>query len=327
MRIGYTTLRLEDPDRSRPVLVDLWYPTALGAIETEHDYGMARGQVSENAPLAEGRHALVLLSHGAFGSARNYSWIAEHLARSGFLVAGVSHFRESPAYGSDTIDPAFALQPWHRVRDCSFALGVLVAHPQIGTHIDPGRIGALGHSSGGATVLALGGARFDLDALVRYCVSEAARTDKGCAYASGLATVAPPSLEASSSHADERIRAIVALDPALGPGHDPSRVAVPTHVVGSVQNDFLPFEAHAGRYARLIPGATLTRLANGEGHFVFLDVCNWDREANGVPLCRDRVGVDRAKVHERLREIIARFFDDELRSSRATRPDGDLMRT
>jgi len=311
--IGYRIVRLDDAGRRRPVLLDVWYPCASGAVETEHDYGMARGRVAENAAPEAARHPLVLLSHGAFGSARNYSWAAEHLARRGFVVVGVSHFRESPAYGPETIDPLFALQPWHRTRDCSFALDRVLAPDLFGQLVDPGRIGALGHSSGGATAIALGGARFDLAAMVRYCASVAARGDKGCAYASTGGPALSPPPESSADHRNDRIRAIVALDPALGPGHDPAGVTVPVHLVGSVDNDFLPFEAHAGRYARLIPGASLTRLDHGEGHFVYLDPCTWDREANGVPLCRDRPGVERGRVHAMLQPVIARFFEEHLR--------------
>jgi predicted dienelactone hydrolase len=312
MTLGYATLRAEDPARGRPVLIDLWYPAAPGAVEAERDYGMARGRSALDAPVAEGAHALVLFSHGSFGAARNYIWIAEHLARRGYVVAGISHYRESPAYGPETIDPAIALQPWHRPLDCSFALGYLLGHPRFGPGIDPLRIGAVGHSSGGATVMALAGALFDPEAMGHYCTSEGARLDRGCAYGRGAPPVAAPSPEARGSHRDERIRAIVALDPALGPALDPGRIAIPVHVVGAVENDFLPFDAHAGRYARLTPGATLTRLTTGEGHFVFLDVCRWDREANGVPLCRDRTGVDRVQVHERLAAIIGGFLDRHL---------------
>jgi len=311
--IGYTTIRAEDPERSRPVLIDLWYPAAPGAVEAERDYGMARGRSALDAPVADGAHALVLLSHGAFGAARNYTWIAERLARRGYVVAGISHYRESPAYGPETIDPAAAAQPWHRPRDCSFAIGHLLGHPRFGPRIDPARIGAVGHSSGGTTVMALAGALFDPEAMVRYCVSEGARLDRGCAYGRGAPASVAPAPEARRSHRDVRVRAIVALDPAVGPGHDPSTIAIPTHVVGAVDNDFLPYEAHAGRYARLTPGASLTQLTAGEGHFAFLDVCRWDREANGVPLCRDRAGVDRGQVHERLAGIIAGFLDQHLR--------------
>ena len=57
-------------------------------------------------------------------------------------------------------------------------------------------------------------------------------------------------------HHDPRVRAVVALDPALGPGFDAgslSEISIPVHVVGAVDNDFLPVDAHAGRYGGLHP--------------------------------------------------------------------------
>ena len=168
-----------------------------------------------------------------------------------------------------------------------------------------------------------------------YCASEDAREDRGCQYATRMPPGAAPrravepeeappeaaSPEAASpeaaghSYRDERIRAVVALDPALGPGHDAlslSRVQVPVHIVGSVENDLLPFAHHAGRYARLIPDAFLTPLAHGEGHFVYLNECSSDLEAQGVPLCRDREGARRSTVHARLEETIATFLSEHL---------------
>jgi predicted dienelactone hydrolase len=152
----------------------------------------------------------------------------------------------------------------------------------------------------------------------QYCRSEEARMDKGCLYA--RQALAPPSSEAASrrSFTDSRIRAIVALDPALGPAHSTfslSLIRVPVHVVGAVENDFLPYEHHAARYARTIPGASHTRLTRGEGHFVFLNQCKTDNEVNGVPLCKDREGVQREEVHARLAVIIQSFFDVHLKSA------------
>ena len=79
-RCGYRSLRLEDVARSRPVALDVWYPTSSDP-ERAHDYGLGAGRVVEDAPAASGPLPAIVLSHGAFGSARNYSWIAEHLAR------------------------------------------------------------------------------------------------------------------------------------------------------------------------------------------------------------------------------------------------------
>ena len=281
------------------------------------------GIAALDGETAGGKFPLVVMSHAAFGAARNYSWIAEHLARCGYIVAGVSHFGESFVYGPQTIDPAYALKPWLRPQDCSFALSFLTTRSKLKDAVDSTRIGALGHSSGGATAIALGGGLFDPLGMHRYCVSEEGRRDKGCDYARSGASSPPepmpePPADALTSHRDDRIRAIVALDPALGPGHDEaglSSVEVPVHIVGSVQNDFLPFDHNAGRYARLMPNAALTRLNHGEGHFVFLNECESDTAANGVPICRDRENVHRESVHEHLGKVILEFFERHMRAA------------
>jgi predicted dienelactone hydrolase len=227
----------------------------------------------------------------------------------------VSHFGESYVYGVETIDPLAAMQLGDRAQDCSFALDHLLTDSPFREVADPSRVGALGHSSGGATVVALAGGTFDPGLMRRYCASDEAADDKGCAYGRRPGATGSVTGQTPVRRRDVRVRVVVALDPALGPGFDPGSLAgidVPVHVVGSEENDFLPIEHHAARYARLIPGAGFTRLDRGEGHFVYLDRCAGDRDANGVPLCRDRPGVDRAEVHARLRPVIAGFLAGEL---------------
>jgi hypothetical protein len=56
-------------------------------------------------------------------------------------------------------------------------------------------------------------------------------------------------------------------------------MSVPAGIAGSVQNDFLPFGHHAGHYARSIPGALLTQLEEGRGHFISLDTCHDNRDS------------------------------------------------
>jgi predicted dienelactone hydrolase len=317
--VGYAVLQTKDDSRERPILIDVWYPASEEAEETAIDYLPGSGIAALDGEPAGGKFPLVVMSHGAFGTARSYSWIAEHLARSGYVVAGVSHFGEPIVYGPQTMDPAYALRPWLRPQDCSFAVTFLTTQSKLKETVDSARIGALGHSSGGATALALGGALYDPAGMHKYCMSEDGRRDKGCDYArSGSASSPPePPAEARKSCRDDRFRAIVALDPALGPGHDEaglSSVEVPVHIVGSVQNDFLPFDHNAGRYARLMPNAALTRLNHGEGHFVFLNECETDISANGVPICRDRENVHRESVHEHLGKMILGFFDTHMRA-------------
>jgi predicted dienelactone hydrolase len=67
---GLRAEMVHDPSRGRPATVDVWYPVALGV-----------GSTAVDAPVARGRHPVVVLSHGAFGAARNYAWLSEFLAR------------------------------------------------------------------------------------------------------------------------------------------------------------------------------------------------------------------------------------------------------
>ncbi len=308
---GYRTFRIDDRARARPVAIDVWYPALASAIEHPQDYGLGAGQVAEAADCAESLFPLIVLSHGAFGSARNYAWIAEHLARDGYVVCGVSHYGESPLYGPESIDPLSVLDLGPRVEDCSFAIDHMLHESLLRDRVDPSHVGVLGHSSGGATAVALAGAVFDPAAMRRYCESDQARDDRGCAYGRASDRLPPPADPVPRSSRDPRVRFGVALDPALGPGFLPGSLAgisIPFHIVGAVENDFLPFDAHAARYAELIPGCSLTRLESGEGHFVFLNACRSDLEANGVPLCHDREGVARDAVHDLLRGVIGAFI-------------------
>ena len=291
---------LQDASHTRPVRVDLWAP------------------VNGDGARPHGPPPAVVLSHGAFGAAVNYSWLAAHMAVAGYLVAGVSHFGESFIYGAETIDPTSVVRPWVRPADCSFVLDRLLEGALPVGAVAAGRIAAVGHSSGGATALELVGAAFDPGSMRRYCGSARAARDKGCGYARGDAGVAAAvrgTEDPVPDLRDDRVRAVVALDPALGPGHPDeslSAITVPVLVVGAVQNDFLPFEHHAARYAASIPGARLVRLDEGEGHFVFLDEATSDATSNGVPLYRDRPGVDRGAVHRRLGATITDFLDGSL---------------
>jgi predicted dienelactone hydrolase len=313
---GHRSLRIHDDERDRPILLDIWYPS--DAVEAARPYLLGSGSAAEDAEIHVENAPAILLSHGAFGSAQDYGWLAEHLARNGNVVVGVSHFGESLLYGGDTINPAAVLDPGSRPRDCSVALDFVLREPPFRGTVDAERVGALGHSSGGTTAVELVGGCFDPQAMGEYCASDVEQRDRGCDYARSGAVPSSAGGRAAS-HRDERVCAIVALDPALGPGYSAgslAAVSVPVHIIGSVDNDFLPFDAHANHFAQHIPGASLTRLNGGEGHFVYLNSCSFDIDANGVPLCRDRAGVDRDEVHERLKPIIAEFFEQQLNKTR-----------
>lgn len=313
-KAGHRTFKWHDVDRGRPVWCDLWYPSADQSEERPMVYGLGGGATVPAGVVADlgVPFPLMVMSHGAYGSASAYAWLAEYLARNGVMVLGVSHFGESPVYGAETIDPSAATRLWLRPPDCTFALTQLLDNQELRGRVSPSRIGAIGHSSGGATAVALGGAVFDAVALSSYCRSSAASADRGCQYGQPPGPGSPPPPEAGRSYRDPRIKTIVAMDPAAGPGFSAATLAhvdVPVLVVGSTDNDFLPFERHAGHYAACLPNVSLVILRSGEGHFVYLNTCRADIAASGVPLCVDRQGVDRAAVHAALAPRILAFLN------------------
>lgn len=187
---------------------------------------------------------LVVLSPGAAGSGSNYGWLGEYLARSGFVVAGVSHYGESLRYGPETLDPSADTRLWSRPTDCTLAITEMLEHEAFQGAVDPTRIAAVGHSSGGAAAVALGGAVFDPAAMGNYCQSALARNDRWCQYGQAGGRDRPVAPEASQSYRNARVKAIVMLDPAVGPGYTPESLAtvrVPVLVVGCRDNDFLLF--------------------------------------------------------------------------------------
>lgn len=310
---GYQSIRMTDAN-NRPIALDLWFP-AKGVAEAEHNYGISKGSVVTGATIAGDHLPIVLLSHGAMGAAVNYAWIAEPLARRGYVVLGVSHFGESPAFGPSTINPVNVSHFGDRTRDFKAALAYLLSQPGYASHVDADRLGLLGHSSGGTTVMMLAGGKFQPADIAVYCRTEAAKGDKSCAYPTVSAMDPKQAPEALDLH----VSAVVALDPALGMGFSKESLAgvtAPVLVIGSEQNDFLHFDTHAGRLMGLLPSAERVTLQGGEGHFVYVDVCDVPIQALGVPLCKDRDGIDRAKVHEQLSATIVTFFDKTLRAKR-----------
>jgi predicted dienelactone hydrolase len=308
---GYESLRIVDDARKRPIQLDVWYPAATTETERDHRYGLSTGHVTSGAAVAGTPHPLLLLSPGAMGTASNYSWLAEDLSRHGYVVLGVSHIGESPVFGAASLDPSAVGRFGDRTRDLNFALGYVLERSAYAKSIDPTRIGAIGHSSGGASVLMLAGAEFSAADLAAYCASPVAGMDKGCSYPAGSRGDPGRTVPVRS---ERRIRALVALDPAVGPGFTDRGLRafrMPSLVIGSVQNDFLPYPYHAGRIAR-IRDAQVERLDHGEGHFVYVDECALPIDVMGVPLCKDRPGVDRRAVHTSVAAIVERFLERHL---------------
>jgi hypothetical protein len=126
---------------------------------------------------------LILLSHGIGGSELGHSVLAQALARHGYLVAALRHPGDNWQDRS-LIEKSPERYFDERPRQASRVIDAILADPgwkdRIATDSQGPRVGALGHSAGGYTVLALAGARPDLSRMRKHCLADASEDPIFC---------------------------------------------------------------------------------------------------------------------------------------------------
>jgi predicted dienelactone hydrolase len=134
-------VRARDPARDRTFPVEVRYP----------------GEPA--APLRP--YPLIVFSHGGGGNRRSATYLGDHLAAHGYAVAALDHSEviaadlarpdgETAAQRAARIEAIIA----SRVPDVRFLLDLVLDGGVAGVRADPERIGLVGHSFGGWTVLA-----------------------------------------------------------------------------------------------------------------------------------------------------------------------------
>jgi len=302
----------------------VWYPATQGILEADWFLGAPAdplfrlGRSAENAPPAEGRRPLIVLSHGTGGSAAMLAWLGEALARAGYLVAAVNHHGNTSAEPVPT--PEGFMLWWERATDVNRLLNRLEDDPQFGPLVDRGRIGAAGFSLGGYTVLAVAGARTSLEQWTAFCQSAA--RDSTCVAQpefpdaiTQFATIRNrDDIQTSLRHhgdsfRDARVRGVFAIAPVGSWLTEASLrdVGVPVWVVVGTRDTTAPAASNARRIAGLVPGARFSLVA-GAGHYTFLAECQPLGRERRPDLCGDEPGLDRAAVHRSIAADAATFF-------------------
>jgi predicted dienelactone hydrolase len=171
---------------SRELVTTIWYP-APGTPSTYVDWGAS-------PDTTHGPYPIVLLAHGHGGEPADYAPIATDWASRGYVVVAPAFpLSQRRALGGVTYDDLL-----NQPGDLSFVLTrvlTLNTDPNSWMHnlVDARRVGAVGHSMGAWTVLALAANPCCRDARVTAAIllaGEMAPTFKGKFYAKG----APPLL-------------------------------------------------------------------------------------------------------------------------------------
>ncbi|KQT65858.1 MULTISPECIES: alpha/beta hydrolase family protein [unclassified Aureimonas] len=319
--VGVRRIEVPSPERGRPLDVTIWYPAASGGSEVVlGDTPFFTGTPAQrDAPVAEGRFPLVLLSHGAglAGQAEMMSWIAAPLAQRGFIVAAPTH----PGNGGPKRSAAETMKLWLRPSDISRTLDAMERAEPFVQHQAPNRVGVLGLSMGGSTALALAGARFDARLLAAYCDGQT-RNPSLCGWVrqSGVDLHAMDMRAAGQDYRDERIGFAMAIDPAPADIFDEASlptISIPIALVNLGHAAEIPATAQASTIADSIPDADYAVIEDAS-HFSMFGTCKPGAAQVAVeegiddPICSDGAGRSRQGIHTRLVDMAEAAFRREL---------------
>jgi len=313
---GYDRLTVSAPHRTSAVAASVWYPTQTATY---------RGLVGDNAvfkgtsayigaAVKDGKHPLVLLSHGSGGNMDTISWLSSGLAQKGAMVLAVNHQGSTSGDSS----PRRSVRLDERAKDLSAALDELLDDPYLAEHVDKARITSLGFSLGGATALNLAGLRFDGDRYNEYCRG-IGKSQADCVFLSkgGVGFSRMPA-GFSKRVEDPRVSAVVAIDPGFTYAVDEqslAKVQQPILLI-NIGQEHLWKAADVGPDGSNLVGkledATYSVVKPGH-HFTFLAECKSEGPAvlaaeNDDPVCDDPEGTDRAQIHADILAEIARFL-------------------
>lgn len=267
-------------------------------------------------PANDVKNPLLVFSHGSGGDYRNYKWLIKYLVDNGYVVATLNH----PHNNARDNTNEGVVRVWDRPRDLSLLIDAVLASPKWSVHVDPNRIGAVGHSSGGYAVLALAGAIYNPDQMKAYCDSSDHGPD--CDLVDRKARV--DYTGASQPYMDNRVRSVVALAPAVGPAIEKNSlesISIPVLILATEDDEVLEFDKHARYYAESIPGAGMTLLEGG-GHFIYMEcniitkVANWFIE--NLDLCGRQFHVDRVEARTKIGSIVNSYLDENLNTKSRT---------
>lgn len=304
--VGVRTLGYQDETRGRPVVIEFWHPTnEEGPADRPEDIAWVHPKEIRNVTISEGKHPLIVMSHGNGGERRDASWLAERLVKQGYVVAAVEHHGNS----SGTYDAGASLRFWDRSRDISFALDHLLKEPFLEGKIDPNRVGFIGYSLGGMTGLSLAGAQAQNVEMV-------ARQLQKIRQEISLDLIESADFSAAYQDLHEkRIKAIALIFPAtfVYPPEGLKTIRTPVAMIASEGDEILPFDDHAMKLIKNKVPVKFKVIREKVSHYVPLNrVSDEGKQIICKEMCADEVERDRCKFHQEIGEFVSEFFEEKL---------------
>jgi len=303
-------------DAQAEIPIALFYPTQAAARPIV--MGPFSPEVAMRAEPDLTVKGLIVLSHGTGGSALGHSRLAVALARGGYLVAAIRHPGDNHQ-DSSLLMGSGARYFSERPRQLSRVIDALLADPQwkdrIARDAKGPRVGAVGHSAGGYTVLALAGGRPDVALIAQHCRQHQADDPVFCGMGRGdFAGSTEPAPTPAPMLADPRVRAVVAMAP-VGVLFDAASLAaiqVPVSLYEAEKDRWLVPRFHTQRIAAYVKDIEIHRVANA-WHFAFMDTPSMPIATPDGDIAADPPGFDRQAFLQQLGRELTAFFDKVLR--------------
>jgi predicted dienelactone hydrolase len=300
-----------------PIVAVLYYPTQAPART------IAMGPFSVNVAIQAAPEAkvkgLILLSHGTGGAEIGHSSLAEALAQNGYLVAALRHPGDNwqdRSLRQTSLERYATARPQQASRVIDAVLQDPEWKDRIASDAKGPRVGAVGHSAGGYTVLALAGGRIDASRYNAHCSAEGADDPIFCNTGNARSPVASGAAAAAPSIPpllDTRVRAVVALAPmgALFTAASLAQIRIPVAVYEAQLDRFLVPRFHAEWVAANMPGAEMHRVPNA-WHFAFMDTPSMSLPSEDGDVAANPPGFDRGAFLGQLQRELPAFFDKAL---------------
>jgi predicted dienelactone hydrolase len=307
--------RFDAPARNgsqQAIQVVLFYPTQDNARPIP--MGPFTPTVAINGKPDASVKGLLLLSHGTGGSELGHSGLAEALAKDGYLVAAIRH------PGDNWQDQSMLGVPGgyyfsERPRQASRVIDAILSDPEwtqrIKADAQGPRIGAVGHSAGGYTVLALAGAIPELARIASHC-GTGSDDPIFCSMGRRVPSAAAekPSFEGLQ---DVRVRAVAALAPAsvMFTPESLASIKVPVTIYAGEKDTFLVPRYHAEWLRQNMATADYHAVSNA-GHYAFMDTPGMPIPSPDGDLGANPAGFDRPTFQKELAAALEQFFDRAL---------------
>lgn len=273
--VGYRTLDVtytpETFDTPRTLKVSVWYPTdATRGEPAQYGILIERDAIFADAPPSgDAPYPVLVFSHGNGGMPQQNWSLTERLASHGWLVIAPGHTGNTIFDFDKALTPSmFLLRPMDVRATLDAMLALPAADPLAGRLSE--QVALAGHSFGGYTTLAIGGATLSIEPVDTQCETD---TSGACDFW----TDSRRQLAKAGFH-DPRFKALIGLAPStkngiLGPDAT-AAITVPTLMMTGVLDQLTPNATVGDLLWRGLTGPNHLRVSfPTAGHYTFSNSC------------------------------------------------------